>query len=98
MATLDGARCYGIEKKVGSLERNKLADIVILDGSNVPTPLTEESVIGHLLNTFSGGNVRAVFVNGIQVVQNGKLTKTTDERVAKVSRISAAELWSRLNK
>jgi len=98
MATLDGARCYGLEKKVGSLERNKLADIVILDGSNVPTPLTKESVVGHLLNTFSGGNVRDVFVEGKQVVENRKLTQTTDERVSRISRISAAELWSRLNK
>ncbi|MGY5871866.1 MAG: amidohydrolase family protein [Candidatus Thorarchaeota archaeon] len=97
MATLDGARCYGVEKKVGSLERNKLADIVLLDGSNVPTPLTKESVIGHLLNTFSGGNVRDVFVNGTQVVKDRKLTQTTDERVAKVSRISATGLWERLN-
>jgi len=97
MATLDGARCYGVEKKVGSLERNKLADIVILDGSNVPTPLTKESVIGHLLNTFSGGDVSDVFVNGTQVVKDKKLALTTDERVAKVSRISATGLWERLN-
>jgi len=98
MATLDGARCYGLEKKLGSLERNKLADIVILDGSNVPTPLTKESAIGHLLNSFSGRDVRNVFVNGIQVVKDRKLTQTNDERVAKISRISASGLWERLNK
>jgi len=98
MATLDGARCYGLEKKLGSLERNKLADIVILDGSNVPTPLTKESAIGHLLNTFSGGDVRNVFVNGIQVIKDRKLTQTTDEQVTKISRISATGLWERLNK
>jgi len=98
MATLDGARCYGLEKKLGSLERNKLADIVILDGSNVPTPLTKESAIGHLLNTFSGGDVRNVFVNGIQVIKDRKLTQTTDEQVTKISRISAIGLWERLNK
>ena len=97
MATLDGARCYGVEKKVGSLERNNLADIVILDGSKVPTPLTKESAVGHLLNTFSGGDVRDVFVNGTQVVKDRKLTKTTDERVTKISRISASGLWDRLN-
>lgn len=98
MATLDGARCYGMEKKVGSLEKNKLADIVILDGSNVPTPLTKDSAIGHLLNTFSGGNVRDVFVGGKQVVKNRQLTSISDERVTKISRDSATGLWSRLNK
>ncbi|TFG97561.1 amidohydrolase [Candidatus Thorarchaeota archaeon] len=98
MATLDGARCYGLENKVGSLEKNKLADIVILDGSHVPTPLTKESAVGHLLNTFSGRDVRDVFVNGTQVVKNRKITLTTDERVAKISRDSAIGLWSRLSK
>ncbi|MCK5265589.1 MAG: amidohydrolase family protein, partial [Candidatus Thorarchaeota archaeon] len=98
MATLDGARCYGLEKKIGSLEKNKLADIVILDGFNVPTPLTKESAVGHLLNTFSGGDVRDVFVGGKQVVKNRLLTAISDERVAKISRNSAKGLWSRLNK
>lgn len=98
MATLDGARCYGLEKKIGSLEKNKLADIVILDGSRVPTPLTKESVVGHLLNTFSGGDVRDVFVGATQVVKNRLLTAISDERVAKISRNSAEGLWSRLNK
>ena len=97
MATLDGARCYGLEKKVGSLERNKLADIVILDGSNVPTPLTKQSVIGHLLNTFNGGYVRDVFVGGQQVVQNRNLTRIADNKVAEISRRSAEGLWTRLH-
>ncbi len=97
MVTLDGARCYGLEKKIGSLEKNKLADIVILDGSNVPTPLTKESAVGHLLNTFSGGDVRDVFVGGKQVVKKRQLTAKSDDSVAEISRDSAKGLWSRLN-
>jgi cytosine/adenosine deaminase-related metal-dependent hydrolase len=96
MATLDGAKCYGLEKEVGSLEKGKRADIVILDGSTIPTPLTSESVIGHLLNSFSGRHVRDVFVNGDQVVRNGSLSKTTDDHVREVSRASAERLWSKL--
>ena len=98
MATLDGARCYGLEKKIGSLEKNKLADIVILDGSNVPTPLTKESVVGHLLNTFSGGNVRDVFVDGKLVIQEKRLTSISNEEISQISRKSAEGLWSRLSK
>lgn len=97
MATLDGARCYGLEKKIGSLEKNKLADIVILNGTIVPTPLTKESVVGHLLNTFSGGDVRDVFVGGKQVVRNRQMTTISDEQITKISRDSARGLWSRLN-
>ena len=96
MATLGGARCYGMESEVGSLEVGKRADVVVLDGTNVPTPLNKASVIGHLLNTFSGAHVRDVFVNGKQVVENRRLTFVSDQKVAEVSRDSAEALWSRL--
>jgi 5-methylthioadenosine/S-adenosylhomocysteine deaminase len=96
MATLDGARCYNLDDKLGSLERGKYADIVILDGAKVPTPLTRESVIGHLLNTFTGKDVRDVYINGSQKVKSKKLVLTSDEHIADVSRESAEALWSRL--
>ncbi|RDE11336.1 MAG: amidohydrolase [Candidatus Thorarchaeota archaeon] len=98
MATLDGARCYGMDSRIGSLEEGKSADIVILDGSRVPTPLTKDSVIGHLLNTFGGSDVRDVFVGGIHSVENSRLKLTSQSNVAKISRESARSLWSRLNK
>ncbi|TFH10785.1 MAG: amidohydrolase [Candidatus Thorarchaeota archaeon] len=96
MATLDGARCYGLEKKVGSLEKNKLADIVILDGLRVPTPITKKSAIGHILNTFGGRDVRDVIVEGKLVVKDKRLTSIPDEKISEISRASAKNLWSRL--
>ena len=96
MATLEGARCYGMENKIGSLEKGKSADIVILDGSRVPTPLTKGSVVGHLLNTFRGSDVRDVFVGGIHSVETGRLKLTSQDNVVRVSRESARGLWSRL--
>ena len=98
MATLDGAKSYGLEKEIGSLEKGKLADITILDATNIPTPLTSQSVIGHLINSFSGRDVKDVFVNGKQVVGDRKLVLMSDEEVAKISRRSAKSLWSKLNK
>ncbi|TFG32103.1 amidohydrolase [Candidatus Thorarchaeota archaeon] len=98
MATLDGARCYGLEKQLGSLEKDKFADITILEGSGVPTPLNKRSVIGHLLNTFSGKDVRDVFVNGIHCVRSNKLVLMSEEDVTEISRNSATQLWSKLDK
>jgi 5-methylthioadenosine/S-adenosylhomocysteine deaminase len=98
MATLEGARCYNMENRLGSLEKGKLADIVILDGSRVPTPLTKESAIGHLLNTFSGSDVRDVFVGGVHSVENRRIKLTSQEHVCRVSRESARSLWSHLKK
>jgi 5-methylthioadenosine/S-adenosylhomocysteine deaminase len=97
MATIEGAHCYGLGTDLGSLEKRKLADIVILDGSRVPTPLSPSSVVGHLINTFSGRDVKDVIVNGNIVVKDRLLAKSSDEHVSKVSRKSAENLWSRLN-
>ncbi len=96
MATIDGAKCYGLDKQIGSLEKGKLADIVILDATTIPTPLTQDSVIGHLVNSFGGRDVRHVFVNGQQVVKDREMVLMSDEEVSEISRKSAAALWSRL--
>jgi len=96
MATMGGAKCYGLEEEIGSLEPGKLADIVILDATRVPTPITSESVIGHLVNTFSGRDVRDVLVNGEIVLENQKLQRISDEEVSRLSRESAQSLWKRL--
>jgi cytosine/adenosine deaminase-related metal-dependent hydrolase len=96
MATLDGARCYGLDSSIGSLERGKLADVVVLDGTRVATPLDKESVISHIVNSFSGADVRDVFINGKLTLRNRKLTQVSDTEVANVSRASARNLWTRL--
>ncbi|MFX1369295.1 MAG: amidohydrolase family protein [Promethearchaeota archaeon] len=98
MATLDGARCYGLEKEIGSLEVGKAADIVILEGTRVPTPLNAQSVIGHLVNTFGGRDVHSVYVNGEIAVEAKKMVKVPDEEVAEISRNASRDLWKRLNK
>ncbi|MFO7836531.1 MAG: amidohydrolase family protein [Candidatus Thorarchaeota archaeon] len=96
MATIGGARCYGLEDQLGSIETGKLADLVLLDGTNVPTPLNGKSVMGHLVNTFTGRDVSDVVVNGDTVVENGMLTKVDEESVIQKSRQSAKKLWKRL--
>jgi cytosine/adenosine deaminase-related metal-dependent hydrolase len=89
MATIEGARCYGLEKKIGSLEEGKLADIVILDAGRMPTPVTKDSVVG---------DVRDVFVDGIHVVKGAKMVITSDKEISRISRTSADKLWTRLSK
>ena len=96
MATLEGATCYGLEHEIGSIEPGKLADIVLLDTTRVPTPLTPMSVVGHLVNTFSGRDVRSVIVHGEKVVDDSRLVKISDEEVSEISSKSAKRLWSKL--
>ena len=96
MATIDGARCYGVESSLGSIEIGKMADIIVIDGTRLPTPLTEKSAVGHLLNSVGGRDVRDVLVGGVRVVQGGTIVKVPEKRIAEVSRLSAAGLWERL--
>ncbi|MHA1935879.1 MAG: amidohydrolase family protein [Candidatus Thorarchaeota archaeon] len=98
MATIEGARCYGLEKRIGSLEEGKLADIVILDAARMPTPVTKDSVVGHLINSFSGRDVRDVIVDGKPVVDGAKMVITSDDEISRISRSSADKLWTRLSK
>ncbi len=98
MATIEGAHCYGLGTELGSIEKRKLADIVILEGTRTPTPLTPESIVGHLVNTFSGRDVKHVIVDGKVVVKDRLLTQTSDSHVSEVSIESAKGLWSRLQK
>ena len=96
MVTFDGARCYGLENQIGSIEKGKAADIVILDGLRVPTPLNSSSVIGHLVHTFSGRDVKHVIVDGKMVVKDSRLTQIDDKEVAEISANAAESLWSKL--
>jgi len=98
MATIDGARCYGLERELGSIEAGKMADLVFLGVSRVPTPLDGNSVIGHLVNTFGGRDVERVIVDGKTVVDHGRLSLISDEEVAGRCQKTTQDLWSRLSK
>ncbi|MCF2137843.1 MAG: amidohydrolase family protein [Candidatus Thorarchaeota archaeon] len=96
MATIDGARCYGVADRLGSVEVGKDADIVVIDGSRLPTPLNAHTAIGHLLNSVGNRDVRDVLVRGTEVVHDHHLTKIDPDKIITLSRKSAQALWKRL--
>jgi putative selenium metabolism protein SsnA len=96
MATINGARLYGMEREIGSLESGKRADIVIIKPSILPTPLSTTSVVGHLISTVDGDDVQHVFVDGAPIVRNKRLTTFSEEKAQEVSQSSASKLWTRL--
>jgi putative selenium metabolism protein SsnA len=98
MATINGARLYGMEKEIGSIEPGKRADIIIVKPSILPTPLNASSVLGHLINTVDGDDVEHVLVDGKLIVKNKMLTTFDEERAQEISQASASKLWARLEK
>lgn len=96
MATTNGARLYGMEKEIGSIEQGKKADIVIIKPSVLPTPLNANSVVGHLINTVDGDDVETVLVDGKPIVKNKQLTTFDEAKAQSLSQAAASKLWARL--
>ncbi len=79
MATIYGAEAIFMEDKIGSLEVGKQADFIVLDSNQVFFHPAHDPV-SHVVYAASGRDVKDVFVQGVQVVQDGKCL-TMDEPI-----------------
>ena len=95
MATTGGAELYGLRDKMGSLEPGKLADVVILNPSSMPTPIVRENALEQLVN-FDRDAVGTVVVGGTIVMRQGEVLTLDEGKVTEMARGSAWELWQRL--
>lgn len=96
MGTINGAKLYGLDKEVGSIEPSKKADIIIIRPAVLPTPLNASSVLGHLINTVDGDDVETVLVDGKPVVREKRLLTFDESKAQLVSQAAASKLWERL--
>lgn len=96
MATINGARLYGMENEIGSIETGKRADVIIIKPGILPTPLNASSVVGHLINTVDGDDIEHVLVGGEPIVKNKRLMTFDEQEAQEISQKSAAKLWERL--
>ena len=72
MMTLSGARFFGLEEEIGSLEPGKLADITAIDLSG-PTFQPLYDPVSQLIYTATGRDVTHVWINGRQVLKAREL-------------------------
>ena len=77
MATINGARTLGLEKKIGSLEKGKQADIITVN-LNKPHLTPIYNPYSHLAYCVNGEDVNDVIING-KVVMRNREVKTIDE-------------------
>ena len=79
MATIGGARALGLDRKIGSLEAGKRADLIVvaMNGAR-QTPMYNP--VSHLVYVTKGDDVRSTVVNG-QVLMRDRQMRTLDERV-----------------
>ncbi len=78
MATINGAKAYGIDKTLGSLELGKQADIVIIDfDKSHLTPLHD--IYAHLVYSVNKADVDTVLIDGVIHLEKGELTNIDEE-------------------
>ncbi len=76
MATTDGAKALGLENKIGSIEKGKLADIILLDLTQPHmTPLHDPYAT--VAYSALGSDVDTVIVDG-RILMEGRVIKSVD--------------------
>ena len=80
MATIEGARALGLEKKIGSLEAGKAADLIAVD-LNAPRSRPIYDVASALVYSVKEGDVSLTVVDG-KVLWDGRTWRTMDAKAA----------------
>lgn len=76
MATINGAKALGLDKKIGSIEKGKLADIIILDMHSINTEPNIDIITNITHNAIN--NVDTVIIDGKILMQNKVLNLNVD--------------------
>ena len=80
LATFGGARALGLEHEIGSLKVGKKADLTLVETQSVNMfPIYD--AYAALVYSANATNVRDVWVNGVSVVKDKKLTKFSVEKL-----------------
>lgn len=82
MATINGAKALGVDNIVGSLEKGKKADIIILNTDLIETYPTVD-IITNIVHNIQSFNVDTTIINGEVLMKNHKLLLNIDEEELK---------------
>ena len=82
LATVNGAKALGLEDKIGSIEVGKLADIIILDYSDIESYPTVDLITQIVHNTESK-HVDTTIINGEILMKNHQLLLPINEEELK---------------
>lgn len=93
-ATLQGARVLGLESVVGSIEKGKAADIIALTLDR-PHLIPIYDPISHIVYAAKSSDVRHVWVDGRQVVNNRTLLSADLQDIMHDVRLLAPKIYNR---
>jgi 5-methylthioadenosine/S-adenosylhomocysteine deaminase len=81
MATCDAAEALGLAESLGSLEPGKRADLAVFDLENPSCGVWHDPVAALVQ---SRASLRAVIIDGEQLVRNGELTRISADEVGEI--------------
>ena len=84
-ATTGGAKVLGLERRIGSLEQGKRADLIVID-LNRPHLVPFYNVYSELVYATSGSDVETVIIDGRIVMENRNLLTLDEESVMQEAR------------
>jgi len=84
-------------KKVGQITEGFLADFVLVDYFP-PTPMTADTIWGHVLFGIADATVDTVIVNGRVIMQNKEIPGLDEAGIAAHARECAARVWKKFFK
>jgi 5-methylthioadenosine/S-adenosylhomocysteine deaminase len=78
MATIDGARALHMEKEIGSLERGKKADLIVIS-LDEPNAVPMYDIYAQIAYALKGSDVETVVIGGRVVMRDRKLLTINEE-------------------
>ncbi len=81
MATIEGARCLGMDAEIGSIEAGKKADLFVFNPERSMKAIPMHNPVSTLVYSSAMDNVETVLIDGEPVLFDGKLT-VLDEAAA----------------
>ena len=95
-ATIEGARAYGLESKIGTLTPGKEADIILLRTDRVNV-MPINNAVGAVVTSMGPQNVDTVLIAGKVMKRNGQLAGVDFNRLARLGDEARDRLYSNAN-
>lgn len=80
MATINGAKALGLEEKIGSIEQEKEADLIMINLNEV-TQKPINNIFAEIVYNVKGTNVEMTMVNGKILMENRKLKGIDEDKI-----------------
>ncbi|MEM2154693.1 MAG: amidohydrolase [Nitrososphaeria archaeon] len=93
MATVNGAKAIGLYNHIGSIEANKKADIVIINGRS-PRLCPEYDIVSNIVYSCTPADIIFTIVNGRILYERGKFPNIDMEKIVKEFNEKALKLLS----